>query len=72
MTRKYITYEEVLSILDKAVAEAGSQEAFASQHGFTAAYVSMVRRKKRSPGLTILKALGIGRTVEVRYVKLDE
>jgi hypothetical protein len=70
--KKYITYEDVLTELDKAVAEAGSQEAFASQHGFTAAYVSMVRRKKRSPGMTILKALGIGRHIEVRYTKLKE
>lgn len=69
---KYITYEEVLSMIDKAVADAGSQEAFASQHGFTAAYVSMVRLKKRSPGPTILRALGIKRKVEVRYIRLDE
>lgn len=68
---KYISYEEVLSILDKAVDDAGSQEAFAKQHGFTSAYVSMVRRKKRSPGLPILSALGIGREVKVHYIKLE-
>lgn len=72
MVTEYITEEKVLELLADAVEQAGSQYAWAEKAGVTHAYVSMVLRKKRRIGLPMLVALGVGREITVKYVKIND
>lgn len=58
---------EVYRRLQAACAAAGSQQAFALQHGISPAYVSDVLHARRDPGDSILRALGLRRVV--KYVE---
>jgi transcriptional regulator with XRE-family HTH domain len=49
---------EVVELLRRACAKAGSQRAWARQHGVSVAYVSDVLRGRRDPGKSILAEIG--------------
>lgn len=59
---------EVLALLARECAEAGSQAAWARHHKLSDAYVSDVLRERREPGAAILAALGVERVVAYRAV----
>jgi hypothetical protein len=56
----------VRKLLQVACDDAGSQIAWARQHGLTGAYVSDVLQAKRAPGVSILEALGVEREITYR------
>ncbi len=56
-----ITKDELMSYFRAAVAAAGSQAAFARQHGIPSVYVGDVLRGRRSLATRILDALGVER-----------
>ena len=58
--------QDVLDRLRAAIEQAGSQRAFADQHGISLQYVNDVLHKRREPGQKILDALGIERVVIYR------
>jgi hypothetical protein len=64
-----LSEEEVRALLRAATQRAGSQKAWADEHGVSGAYVNDVLRGRRDPGDAILKALGLKRMVT--YVKAD-
>lgn len=57
---------DALNALSQAVEKAGSQTAFARQHGISLAYVNDVLQGRREPGDKILRALGMERSVTYR------
>lgn len=63
--------QDVLERLRVAIEQAGSQSAFAEQHGISLQYVNDVLRKRREPGQKILNALGIERVVTYREKQPD-
>jgi len=62
-----MTSFDVCCMLRKACADAGGQSAWAARNAITPQYVSDVLNARREPGISILCALGLARTV--RYVK---
>ena len=66
-----MTRFQVLGQLRKATRRAGSQRAWARQHGVSAAYVSDVLLGRRNPGSKILEPLGLVQrvTYSVEYVR---
>lgn len=54
---------EVRRMLSAAIAETGTQKAFAEAHGMSGAYLSEVVRGTRDPGPAVLEALGLERVV---------
>lgn len=54
-----------------AIQAAGSQRAFAQQHGISTQYVNDVLRGRREMGQKILDALGIDRIVSYRDRGID-
>jgi len=61
-----LTEQDVLARLSAAIKVAGSQTAFAQQHGISDQYVSDAMRGRRELGQKILDALGIERVVSYR------
>lgn len=53
-----LTITDILAALAKAVADAGSQAQWCSEHDVSTAYVSDVLRGRRDPGKKILDVLG--------------
>lgn len=60
---------DVLRCLRVACRDAGGQQAWASRHGLSPAYVSDVLHARRDPGPLILTALGLQRIVRYQRVK---
>lgn len=60
---------ELVALLVKECAAAGSQAAWAKARGVTPAYVSDVVNGRRDPGPSILMALGCERVVTYRRCK---
>lgn len=60
---------DVIDHLRTAIATAGSQQAFAQQHGMSVQYVNDVLRGKRDPGPKILEALNYERVTLYRMRK---
>ena len=58
--------EQVRQLLKKACDAAGSQRQWALAHGLSAPYVNDVIKGNRSPGESIIKALGLRK--EERYL----
>lgn len=63
-----LTEQELLDYLRTAIQQAGSQQAFARQHGISAQYISDVLRGRREIGAKIAQALGYERVVRYRKV----
>lgn len=61
-----MTENDVRKMLKQACEKAGSQRAFARQHGLSAAYITDVLLARRAPAKAICKALGLQMTV--RYL----
>ena len=61
-----LTEQDVIARLQAAIAAAGSQTAFAQQHGMSDQYVSDAVRGRREIGRKILDALGLERVVSYR------
>jgi DNA-binding transcriptional regulator YdaS (Cro superfamily) len=61
-----LTEDEVMERLRAAIAEAGSQRAFAEKHGFTPGYVSDVIKGQRGLSDRILAAIGVERVINYR------
>lgn len=61
-----MTEDEVIEQLRAAIADAGSQRAFAEKHGFTPGYVSDVLKGQRGLSDRILAAIGVERVVTYR------
>lgn len=61
-----VSEQAVLDRLRSAIQTAGSQHAWARQHGISAAYVSDVLNGRRELGKKILEALRIERVVIYR------
>lgn len=55
--------EDVLGRLREACRQAGSQKHWAELNGVSGAYVSDVLHRRREPGDSILRGLGLQRTV---------
>jgi len=66
MAEIYLDSLEVCRRLSVACKAAGSQRAWAEQHGVSAAYVSDVINALRPPGQSVLDALGLVRVVRYR------
>jgi hypothetical protein len=66
MTTRNLSRLDVLEILRRACADAGSLRKWASANDCSAAYVSDVLAGRRDPGPKILKALNLSREVQVR------
>lgn len=64
-----MTEDEVRQMLRAACTKAGSQAAWATKHGITAAYVSDVLAGKRTFGPKVLEALGLEAIRTVVYRK---
>ena len=65
--------DEVRSALRSACAAAGSRRKFALAHGLSPAYVGDVINGNRTPGVSILEALGLRREQgEPRFVPTAE
>lgn len=58
-----MTHTQMIELLRDACANAGSQVAWATANGVSAAYVSDVLGGRREPGAKILAALGLTRSV---------
>jgi len=67
--KKTLTKPDVIALLRKRCAEAGSQRKFAQQHGISPQYVADVLSGNREPGEKILAAIGVHR--ETRYTVKD-
>ena len=63
---------DVLAIIRRAAAEAGTQVALAERLGVSQAYLSDVLNGRRDPGESILGPLGLERVVIYRRKRLDE
>ena len=61
---------QVIELLKKACAKAGSQKAWARAHGLSQAYVSDVLQRKRGISDSVAEALGY--RVVVTYQKLQK
>lgn len=61
-----MTEAEVRKQLERACEVAGGQKAWAIQAGVSAAYVNDVLSERRSPGRSILDALGISKTINYK------
>lgn len=57
------TEDELREILQDAVIKAGSQQAFAGKAGISQQYLSDLIKGRRTPGDTVLKALGLRKTI---------
>jgi hypothetical protein len=66
-----LTEHELIERLRDAVHRAGSQSAFARQHGLSEQYLSDVLRSRREPGQKILDTLGFERVVRYREKAID-
>jgi hypothetical protein len=60
--------ERVLQKLRAACKKAGSQSAWAREHGIQQQYVSLVLTGRRQPGPQILGALGLTRVTRIAKV----
>lgn len=58
-----MTAAEVRDLLREACIDAGSQRAWATEHGVSPVYVSDVLSGRREPGEKILDALGLRKIV---------
>ena len=56
--QKLLTTPDVIAVLAKSVAGAGSQAQWCDDHAVSTAYVSDVLNGRRDPGKKILNALG--------------
>ncbi|WP_160119901.1 transcriptional regulator [Rhodovarius lipocyclicus] len=65
-----LTLAGVYARLNRAVREAGSQTAFAAQHGLSLGHLNDVLNSRREPGPLVLRALGL-RKREI-YVELSK
>lgn len=63
-----LTEQDVMDLLRVAIDVAGSQAAFARQHGISLQYINDVMRGRREIGQKILAVLGIERVVSYRLV----
>ncbi len=63
---------KVLRLLRAAVAEAGSQSAWARKHGVSQAYVNHVLLGRRQAGPRVLAGLGLERVVGTRAARAKE
>lgn len=61
--KKRLTLEDVVSKLEWATLEAGSQKAFADKIGVSPQYVSDVLHHRREPGDSILDGLSLRKVV---------
>lgn len=61
-----MTANEVVALLRRACAEAGSQTAWADAHGVSYSYVNDVIQGRRLPGAGIAHGLGLARMVVYR------
>jgi hypothetical protein len=63
-----MTRLQVVEMLRRSCAKAGSQRAWARAHGVSVAYVSDVLRGRRDPGKSILTGLGrVGLIKRITY-----
>jgi hypothetical protein len=62
-----MTPDQVLVLLRQACNAAGSQSAWAQQHGVSDAYVSAVLAGKKLPGPRILRGIGLRKERVVLY-----
>ena len=56
---------KVVRLLREACTKAGSQNAWAKQHGITQQYVNQVLTGRSLPGPRILSALGVKRVIRI-------
>lgn len=61
-----LTKHDVIERLRSAVAQAGSQQAFAERERISTQYVSDVLHGRREPGQKLLDTLGLDRVVRYR------
>lgn len=64
-----MTYDDVIRLLEKHVADAGTQAAFAKRAGITTAYVTDVLYRRRPAGPAILNAIGVRKVVTYEPVE---
>jgi len=57
---------QIILTIKKAVAEAGTQKALAKKWGITPQYLSDVLARRRDPGKSILRNLGLEKQVEYK------
>lgn len=61
-----MTRDSVMAMVRRACREAGSQKAWAAQHGINETFLSQVLRGEREPSSAILRPLGLERVVSYR------
>jgi hypothetical protein len=66
-----MTTEEVVQMLQAAVKQAGSQEAWARRHGCAIGRVGEVVRGRRDPDDRILAGLGLRRVVTYEPIETE-
>lgn len=68
MDKKYLTPQEVVSILKQEAVEAGSQRALADKIGISAPYMNDILFEKRYPSHKVLKHYGLRKVVMFEVV----
>jgi transcriptional regulator with XRE-family HTH domain len=58
-----VTLEEVIEMIKERLIKAGSQEALAKEFGVSQQYIGDLLRRKRTPGETVLNALGLQKVI---------
>lgn len=66
MPSKLLTLAQLQQRLQRAIDDAGSQDALAATYGLTPAYLSQVLHGYRPPSRTLLQHLGCSRVVRYR------
>ncbi len=69
-----LTNEEAIERLHQAVEQAGSQRAFAKQHGLTAGYVNDVLNERRALANRIARTIGLRREMKtiIGYQEIED
>jgi len=60
--------DQLLDLLRSECAKAGGQAAWAAKNALSPPYVSDVLNRRREPGASILKALGVAKVVAYRRI----
>lgn len=58
-----MTYDQLLHLIRRGIAKAGSQKAYAGKLGVSTAYLNDVLHGRRDPGEAILRPLGLERHI---------
>lgn len=66
---EFLSYQDMIDELDRAIARAGNTARFAEQLGLTAAYLSQVKSGKRLPSVRLLDALGMEKVTAYRRTR---